>query len=407
MSDQKQHKATPAPNVRDYATTITILEHMSDAIFILNNDGRVEYANKTALEMLELPLSDIISRPISLFISDNSNRKLENTRAVDNTVLNAMAKGQYREIETNLLGKTLNTPVVVSFGIVRNNRNEPQYIIVSAKDITLKKHLEKELREQQAMAVSRDRVRALGELAVGLVHELSQPLASLKLTTEMAMKNIQNDASKEKIVANLKAMNDQQDTVSQIVDNIRNFAYQTEDDSMRSVDLNQSLRNAINLSDYELKKRNIDLQLDVDPDLPAVNANPLNIEQVFVALFNQACAAFDKSDSSDAKMEKHMEVVMRHTAGKWVEVFVQDNSAGLDDNEQTHIFDPFYHVKEDGSAVGVGLASIRRIITSLGGDIKIKSSGKTGTLFTFRLPANQNTEREQLFNLIEMLNKES
>ncbi|WP_456408408.1 PAS domain S-box protein, partial [Caldithrix abyssi] len=172
--------------LRDYQTTITILEHLTDAIFILKPDGAIQYANRVACDLLGLPLSQILKNNLNDFLQPpflfEENEKSFLEQIYQHSIL---------ELERTLKHGSYATPVVISFGFVRNNQDEVDFIIASARDVSVRKNLEKELYQQQLYAQSRDRYKELGELAINIVHRLSQPITSIRLLVEMMQKKLQ------------------------------------------------------------------------------------------------------------------------------------------------------------------------------------------------------------------------
>jgi len=178
---------------KDYSTTVTILEHLSDALFILNAKGGIEYANRVALDMLGITLNELLGQPFNAFLNAEFDAGFLYDSDNPELLLDHIYRGVFSEIETALVHKEYSTPVVISFGLVRDARQKVSFIIASAKDISMRKQLEKEIKQQQLLALSRDRYKELGEMAVNMVHTLSQPLTSLLLMIELMEKKLKQD----------------------------------------------------------------------------------------------------------------------------------------------------------------------------------------------------------------------
>lgn len=409
------------PVVKDYVTTITILENISDAIFILSQDGRIEYVNRSALEILRIEQKEIIGRFIDEIIIDmgdfERNESPTNKRSTvrNNKLIEKLYNGVFGDITTSLVNDEHIIPVILNFNVINDNNGKVCYIIVSAKDISYRKVLEKELKQQQSLSISRDRLKAIGALSIGLMHEFGQPLSALKLKLEVMVSRIhKNGASNhpkhsvDKTRQKLKEMLELVDKMSGILQNIRMFAYQTEDETISIVCIQDVIKNACKLVSFELKKRNINLVLKAGKQLPFIIANPLLIEQVFVNLLTNARDAYDEMDQKSdhqKKWKKEIRITTKVFRGKWIEITVEDNAGGIDEKIIDEIFEPFFTTKEPGANSGVGLSITKSIITSIGGDIKVTIKEKVGTKFILRIPINEEDEKAQLFNLIEMLHQ--
>ncbi len=403
MKRQEAKQEYNTASIKDYATTITILEHISDAIFILTHEGRIQYANTFALQLLNSKLRNLLGKQIHEIIDLPAVNKNSGMTLTNEDFLQEITSGLYQEFETTLKGDGGVNPVMMSFGVIRNSSDRPLYIIASAKDISLRKKLELDLAEQQARIISRDRVRAMGELSVGLVHELSQPLASIKLTLEMLEKTVAD----EKAAGHIRQLHSLTDQVSLTVQNIRDFAGKTENENVAMVALGEALQNARNLIEYELLKRNIGVSVDFEEELPLVLANPVSIEQVFVTLFTNAWNRFDREKEQagqGSNDEKWIRISARDFGKKWIEIVFEDNAVQKESDTPVRMDGRISAVQE---IVGneMSLMIIKSIISDMGGDVRIGTRRNSSNMTMLRLPADQPEERQQLFNLIEMLHQ--
>jgi len=379
---------------QDYATTIMILEHLPDAIFILDSKGVIQYVNKSTLDMLQTNFETLKGRLIDdLFIKSGSSKE-EN-----DSIEKQINKGNIQNLDTQLIFKGITVPVYASFSVVENEKGEQNFILVSAKDAAFQKALEKELKHQQILTISRDRIRALGELSVGLVHTISQPLTSLEMRLDIMRKESKN--GKEKLTES--AFNELDKLISQINNNIqviRLFANQTEDESIGMVNIAQSIRNAQKLVEYELLKRKINFSIELSDDLPFIVGNALLLEQVFVNLIINSRDSLERSDS-------FIRIKSKIFNKKWIEIYVIDNGKGIPKGQENQLFDPFFTTKDTSDNPGLGLTISHEIVSSMGGDIFLHTKWKKSeTCFVVRIPIEQENERDQLANLIELLHTE-
>ncbi|NOZ74628.1 MAG: PAS domain-containing protein [FCB group bacterium] len=414
MGKKKSPNEQDSSRVQDYLTTVTILESLSDLIFILNVKGEIEYVNQSALETIGEPLNKVLGKYIDEFLVDSSEElsidaKLEDYEPPVN-LIQKISTGIFHEIEAAVISKGRLVPVLVNFSVI-HEQEKPAYIVVSAKDISQKKRIEYEEKEQQIESISRDRIRAVGELSVGLVHEITQPLSTLMLKLELTKKKLNDPGVEVKDVDHsLGEMVGLVQKMSNIIQNIRRFAQQTEEDMLGIVNIREMVDSAISLVNHEFQRRLIEIKIQAPKHLSYVVANPLSIEQVFVNILSNAKDAFESLDAkADAQKPEKKKVLIRlkEKKDKWVEIQFIDNAGGINKKILDRIFDPFFTTHPFQSNTGMGLSIAKKIIQALGGDIHVQVTEKKGTQFIVRIPLTKSDEKTFLKNLIEIHHQKS
>lgn len=384
--------------INDYKTTITILEHLSEAIFMIDIDGVIQYANQIALEMLNMEFSQVRGLLIDqvLLYAKNSNNNGE-------TLTHQIQNGNCFDLDSFIVYNNLSIPVKATFNVINNSDGQIEMILVSAKDLTIQKSLENDLQRQQILSISRDRIRALGELSVNMVHELSQPLSSLQMRLELLKGDLNTSQNTKQIEQQFFEINTLIQRMNKSVDVIRNFANQTEDESIGLVNLPQSIRNARRLVGYELSKYGIKFEIGNVEDMPFILGNSLLVEQIFVNLFVNSKDAFA---SDEAIKSPTIKVISEMMNNKWLEIRVIDNGPGINAIQKEKIFEPFFTTKSIKDNPGLGLTIAKEIVDSIGGKIYLDQTETSDTCFVVRLPMVQDNDRDQLANLIEMFHSE-
>jgi len=391
-----------ASRLKDYTTTVTILEHLSDALFILNNSGQIEYANKSALEMLRTGMEKLVGHNLHEFL------KSEHQAVDGQNFISLVEQGAFTENELIMSRGKYKIPVVISFGLIRNGRGEIDYIIASARDISIRRNLEQEIQEQQLLALSREKYRELGELAVNMVHVISQPVTSLRLHLELA-RNQLNDTPPDKAGLNeqlgesLELLN----FITQVIQNVRNFANMTEDESIKPVLICRILDEAKRQIAYELSDNNIDLVIDCPENSPAILANPIHLQQVFVSLIKYIWMVFSNAVPGDRRRrysDHKLGVVVENIQNKWLQIRLEDqfewpdSAAGEGARLLPESFQGFEFISRQ-----MELSVVNATITTFGGDLKIYRNEAGAYIFVLRLPVDHSDERTELMNLIELM----
>ena len=403
MENKHQSKAEQQKR-RDYFTTITILEHLSDAVFILNPEGIIEYANKAALDMLGLKLQDLTGRNLDNYIQSKIDFQNLSNDSKSGILLENIYQGAFNEFETSLVNEEYVIPVMFSFGLVRDLEGNINYIIASAKDISIRKQLEREMKQQQLLALSRDRYRELGELAVNMVHNLSQPVTSIRLSIELLSKQTaKGDVKPDKINEHLQKILDMLDSITGSITNVRNFAFLTEDESLKPMNIIDVLNQSLQQVSYELSENNIEIDVETDDTLPQIMANPINIQQMFVSLIKYSAqeiknknSLFDAGPSSPGSIK----IKISNNRNRWLQISLQDDSKYPGEGKESD-----GKIADDPLVISTNLelTVAQIILTSIGGDFKVEHDKNGHSKFVMRIPIDLPKERDQLLNLIELM----
>ncbi|MBO8130529.1 MAG: PAS domain-containing protein [Candidatus Marinimicrobia bacterium] len=397
--------------IKDYETTVLILESISDGVFILNKEGKIEYANRSVLNMLEVKFDEIRGKIIDEFIMDADEGEFEeqedffeNKKRL--TLIDKLSSGIFTNIECYLVNGQKVNNVLISFSPIKNSDGEVDYIIMVIRDITEFKAMEKELRRNQVIAVSRDRLRALGELTVGLIHQISHPINAMNLRLELLKNKLKEKGKlpKDKLLSFIDDFERMIGKMTGIVNSMRLFAQQTEGNILELVSIQDVVDNLVKIFSYELRNLGIELKVEHRDSLPFILANPLLIEQVLINLISNARDAFIYNPKRRDEI-KYIKIMTRVNPGKWIEIYVEDNAGGIDKSIINKIWEPFFTTKEVDKNTGIGLTMCKNIINSMGGDIKVGVREGEGTTFKVILPLEQRSESSQLRNLIEILHK--
>ncbi len=366
-------------DAREYNATVAILEHLHDAIFILNEQGLIEYANLSATELLGVNSYELTGSSLKDFLL---------TEAEDNWFGEVLSGGNM-EIEAQLKGAEYAIPVLISFGMLEDARDGLRFILVSARDIGWRKEMERLLNQQQIMTLSKSRYKEMGELAINLVHNLGQPLTSLQLKLDLAKKECQKETPRlEKIDGHLDKMAALLRNIHKTVENARQFAHQSEDESLKALNVESALKKALEQLDYEFTEKNIAV-VKKTPEKPThILANPLSIQQVLVTLLRKLIQA---NLESQIREERSVEIELAAENGKWIAVSIKSASA--------------YWQTPDDIMLTMDLKVVQLIVETIGGDFRWYNSKSNGILFQIRFPLNSGNEREQLQNLIALLHQ--
>jgi PAS domain S-box-containing protein len=230
------------------------------------------------------------------------------------------------------------------------------------------------LRRTQEQLLHSEKMAAVGQLISGVAHELNNPLTAIlgysQLLTASGEIGPQGIEYTEKLYK-------QAQRTHRIVQNLLSFSRQHKPERA-AVQINRVLEEALGLRDYDLRMKNIRVHLELAPDLPVTEADPHQLQQVFLNLVNNAVDAVLESASEGELW------VRTGVSGDRITVEFTDSGPGV--REPSRVFDPFYTTKPVGKGTGLGLSICYGIITEHGGTIRVRNAPPRGAAFTIALP---------------------
>ncbi|OGW20820.1 MAG: hypothetical protein A2077_02265 [Nitrospirae bacterium GWC2_46_6] len=269
-----------------------------------------------------------------------------------------------------------------------NNMTEKLSTIMAEKDGLLKtlqgfnEELEKKVKEAteklrlaQENMVRTETLAAVGTLAAGVSHEISTPLNTIIGFTQLTLSEL-DDANPVK--GDLRVIEQEAVRCKRIVQGLLNFAKPQKYEE-KLTDINNIIEETISLIEYQPSMKKIVIKKNFDKDLVSIEADPMQLKQVFLNLILNAVQAMPEGGDL---------IITTGNADKDIEISISDTGAGIPEEEQQKIFQPFYTTKKEGT--GLGLSISYGIIKRHGGEIFIKSSQGSGTTFRISIPAKQN-----------------
>jgi C4-dicarboxylate-specific signal transduction histidine kinase len=226
-----------------------------------------------------------------------------------------------------------------------------------------------------------DRVASMGHLTVGLAHELNQPLGAISNYAEacdVILSQPPESRGQGPLQENIGHIKRASLRAGQIVRRIRNFIQPSPSTTVEA-DINVLVHEVAALCRQEMVQSQVELTLDLSADDGGVSVDPIQIQQVFVNLVQNALQAL-----RNCPTEKRCLSICTSRDFETVRVDVQDNGPGFTLGGTEKIFEPFHTTKEDG--LGIGLAICRSIIRNHDGTIWAESIAGNGARVSFTLP---------------------
>ncbi|MGI9150774.1 MAG: PAS domain-containing sensor histidine kinase [Limnohabitans sp.] len=261
--------------------------------------------------------------------------------------------------------------------------------MVIATDITPRRQAEEQAQVQAERAQSASRLITMGEMASSVAHELNQPLTAINNYCSGMISRIQaNNLNQEDLLKALEKTAHQAQRAGQIIQRIRSFVKRSEPNRTLS-DVSAIVAEAVELAGIEMRRRQVRLTQVVAARLPAINVDPILIEQVLVNLMRNAAESIDMAQRPLTRRDVELKVLPRQEEGQaTLEFSVTDTGRGLPPEVMERLFEAFFSTKSEG--MGIGLNLCRSIVESHQGRMKAENlyNGEeiTGCRFSFWIP---------------------
>lgn len=237
-----------------------------------------------------------------------------------------------------------------------------------------------ELEHHQEQLLQSGKIAAVGTLTAGIAHELNNPINNVVLSAE-ALKEDFASLSEDEAQELIHDILVQSQRASEIVRNLLDFS-RSEQRVSEPVDIHHIVRDSLKLVQNQVTLSGVEIERDLPADLPIVHGDPKTLQQIFLNLFINAIQAM--KDGGLLKVQARTE-----DGGHCLKVEVTDTGTGIDPEDLSHIFEPFYTTKEVGRGTGLGLSVSYGIAQKHGGHIEVKSKKGEGSTFTVVLPIEE------------------
>ncbi|MBC8199145.1 MAG: PAS domain S-box protein [Desulfobacterales bacterium] len=349
----------------------SLVESAEDFIFTVDGSGRFRSLNSFTAAFFGGTPSQFIGQPLSnLFSKKVAEKQID-------IIKHVFQVG--KSVRDDFMVTTGEHQVLLNANFMphKDEKGNVRSVLCIAKDITESKKLENQL-------VNTEKLASMGTLAAGVAHEINNPLAIILGFADLLLEKCEKNS---RLYQDLKTIERHSLHCKAVVENLLRFARHGEG-LYEYCDINEAIRNIMDVVKHSLDMNDIELRLNLAPDLPEVKGDLRQMQQVILNLINNAAASMKNggilwiSSALDANNEK-------------VVVIVRDNGHGILPEYMDKIFDPFFTTKSKGEGTGLGLSVSHGIITKYEGAITCESntansgSNPKGTTFTITLRIKQ------------------
>jgi PAS domain S-box-containing protein len=346
-----------------------LVDSLTQCIFLKDRDLRFMAANRSFCRSLGCTEADLIGKndfdfyPVDL---------AEKYRADDCLVI---TEGRPLEVEEqNFIDGRLRTVQVVKTPLW-DSQGQVQGVLGIFWDVTEQRNLEAQLRQAHKM-------EAIGQLAGGIAHDFNNLLAAILGNVELVLSELPGDHRWRGLLTTAVQAGFR---AAELTRQLLGFSRQTQLKS-QVINLNQSVEETVRLLRRTIDPR-IVVQVNLDPDLWRVQADPVQVGQLLMNLCLNARDAMPSGGCltlQTANVTLDSEAVRAHPDGRpgeFVRLTVQDTGTGMSADVQERLFEPFFTTKRLGKGAGLGLALVFGIVKEHGAWIECETQANAGTRF--------------------------
>ena len=343
----------------------SIIESINVGLLAVDLDGRVTRLNSALEHILDLRRDAAIGHRVEELFSEDFADTLRQVLGKDGWRLKEI-RNIYKTHTATLANRSL--VLNIALAPLQDGQGQTGALVV-VEDVTARITLEEQLQQ-------REKLSSIGLLAAGVAHEVNTPLTGVSSYTQMLLGMLNETDPKHALLLKVRT---QAERATNIVNNLLNFSRTGSATEFAEISIMRVLDDTLQLLEPQLRRSQIEIVREYDPDAPPAYANAGKLQQVFTNLILNA---------RDAIPDGGRITVNTSTAddGSLV-VEVADTGIGIAPENVAKIYDPFYTTKGVGQGTGLGLAVSYGIVQEHAGHISVESTPARGTTFRITLPS--------------------
>ncbi len=344
-----------------------ILESLTTGVIVVDVEGHITTFNKTAGAITGKAPDACLGRPLkTVFSHDLFENMIQRLGKTGSGPLS---------LERDIPGKgDRQVHVRASASFVKDPDETPIGTVLIVQDLSEVRRLEFEAQRNQ-------RLRAMGEMAAGIAHEIRNPLGGIELFASLLKKDLEHDAEKKHLVEHIQSGVKNMD---RIISALLLFA-KSPRPSRQKCNAKELIENLLDDTSALTVPENVRITSSFDPDNLVVCGDKELLKQVFVNLIRNGIQAMPKGGELKLATQKGTAPGPGKDHRQFITLTVSDSGGGIPTDHLMKIFNPFFTTKEKGT--GLGLSISHNIIKAHQGTIDADSEEGRGTTFTVKLPS--------------------
>jgi PAS domain S-box-containing protein len=358
-----------------------LVDHQTDLVAKIGVDGRIQYVSPSHRDFYGKAESEFIGRKLTEAVRVHD----EDLCCVSDAWQEMLKPPYLTSHEHRVLTPRGWRWVAVQSRAVLGADGRPQFVVAVARDITDRRRAEEQARQHLQQLAHVSRVSSMGEMASAIAHEINQPLTAIANYASACLRLLRSGkAQAGEALEAMQRVAAEAERAGEIVRKMRGFV-RGEEGQVALVEPGFLAAEVMRLAAAEARQSGVELRSEVDPGLPEVLADSIQIQQVLLNLVRNAVEAVDSGDGP----RREVALAVKRAADGGVHFTVSDTGPGLPPGALDKVFEPFYTTKPDG--IGIGLPLSRSIADAHGGRLWA-SAEREGAAFHLVLPTAQETE---------------
>ena len=353
--------------------TSQVWESTQDAMAVLDRDYRFQKVNPVYASNWKLPAHQIVGKRHADLVGEEF---FEQTVKANHDRCFAGEQVHFSRWITLPIGRLY---VSVTHAPLRGDSGRVETSLMIVRNLTEHMLAAEALRKAQAALARVNRATTLGLLGTSIAHEVNQPLGAIATSAAACSRwLLAEPPDLDKAQRSLERIANDARRASTVIDRLRALVRRQVQRKERC-DLNAAIREVLVLTDDELRRNNILVETSLDADLPMVECDRVQIQQIILNLIMNAVEAMGTVNDRPRRL-----AVGSASDAKAVQIEVRDSGPGIDPSHADQLFEAFYTTKAEG--MGMGLSISRDIVEAHGGRLWVSPSVSQGAAFHFSLP---------------------
>ncbi len=334
-----------------------ILEHMTDAVIVIDQEKRVTLFNNAASQLFGQSPDEVMNKPCQLCITGDISPLVE-----------AIEGGQtYRDYEKIIHFNNRRLITSISTSVLKNEKGEIESAFAVIKDLTEKRQLEETLQRKEKLT-------AMGQLASGIAHEIRNPLNAIGMISQRLNKEFHPQEDENEYRDLTKTVVTEVKRINEIIQQFLKFARPANLDLKRT-NLESLIKSVVNLTSAQAQEKGIEISLKLNP-IPELLIDSNQMKQALLNIIQNSFEAISGRGEIQVRLKRNDE--------KEALIEIVDNGLGMSQETLSKIFNLYFTTKPTGT--GLGLSLVHQIVSQHEGRIEVESEMGKGTRFLIYLP---------------------
>ena len=343
-----------------------IIDSIESAIVVLDLAGKVISCNGRIRRIFGMDAESLLSQNFMFCVNPAYQAVFEEC------FQRATQQGQRQHLGDMVLFKNIERIVNATLSPLRDSKGNLAGAVLVGNDVTDLRSMEHELQQVKQLGL-------LGQIAAGLAHDVKNPLMNINGCAKALLRNSCLSPEHQEL---LNIILHESSRINDVIEQMLSFGNTSISRKTSAMHLNNVLSNSTRIINRQKSIKQIDILLDLDPNIPTIIADSGGLQQAFLNIM---------INSVDAIRNSGVLTVRSRLLSQAVEITIQDTGCGIPPENIKNLFKPYYSTKTQQGGSGLGLFVAKRVFDQNGAVVKLSSEQNVGTTVTvtFPLPETQ------------------